>query len=289
MAATAATPEQKANVPPMKFGLTIFPTPDTPRPDEVARLAEERGFESLLFPEHTHIPACRETPYPAGGDLPEEYRRTYDPFVALTAAAMATEKLLIGTAICLVVERDPIVTAKEVASLDQLSRGRVLFGVGLGWNKEEMRNHGTEPRTRRHLMTERVEAIKEIWTQDEASYHGEFVNFDRIWSWPKPVQQPHPPILVGGNGPTVLDRVLRFGDAWFPNVIDDDTLIRQIGELRERAGRDVPVSLMAAPRDPARLSRFVEAGVERALFYLPQRKDLEERLDKDRRLIDELG
>jgi probable F420-dependent oxidoreductase len=275
----------------VKFGLTVFPTLETPRPDEIARLAEERGFESLLFPEHTHIPAGRETPYPAGGELPEEYRRTYDPFIALTAAAMATEKLLIGTAICLVVERDPIITAKEVASLDQLSGGRVLFGVGLGWNREEMRNHGTEPRTRTRLMTERVEAIKEIWTSDEASYHGEFVNFDRIWSWPKPAQQPHPPILVGGNGPTVLDRVLRFGDAWFPNVIDDDTLLRQIGELRERADREVPVTLMAAPRDAGRLARFAEAGVERALFYLPQRgrDDLEARMDKDLALIKELG
>jgi probable F420-dependent oxidoreductase len=275
----------------MKLGLTIFPTLDTPRPDELARMAEEHGFESLLFPEHTHIPASRETPYPAGGELPPEYSRTYDPFVALTAAAMATERLLIGTAICLVVERDPIVTAKEVASLDQLSGGRVLFGVGMGWNREEMHNHGTDPRVRRHVLVERVEAMKEIWTSDEASYHGDHVNFDRIWSWPKPVQQPHPPVLVGGNGPTVLDRVLRAGDAWFPNVIDDDALLRQIAELRERAGRDVPVSLMAAPRDPARLARFAEAGVERALLYLPQRgrAELEDRLDKDRALIAELA
>src|SRR3954466_1545182 len=163
----------------MHLGLAIFATDESIAPDELARMAEERGFESLLFPEHTHIPASRETPYPAGGELPEEYRRTYDPFIALTAAAMATEKLLIGTAICLVVERDPIITAKEVASLDQLSGGRVLFGVGMGWNREEMANHGTDARVRRHVLVERVEAIKEIWTQDEASYHGEHVNFDR--------------------------------------------------------------------------------------------------------------
>jgi probable F420-dependent oxidoreductase len=275
----------------MKFGLTIFPTLDTPAPGELGRLAEDRGFESLLFPEHTHIPASRATPYPAGGELPEEYRRTYDPFVALTAVAAATERLLLGTAICLVVERDPIITAKEVASLDHISGGRFLFGVGAGWNREEMANHGTDPRTRMRLMTERVEAMQAIWTQDEASYHGEFVDFDRIWAWPKPLQQPHPPILVGGNGPTVFDRVLGFGDAWFPNVIDDDRLLRQIAELREGAGRDVPVTLNAAPRDAARLARFAEAGVERALFYLPQRsrEQLEERLDKDRTIIDEVG
>ncbi|MCW2991543.1 MAG: class F420-dependent oxidoreductase [Solirubrobacterales bacterium] len=275
----------------MKFGLMIFPTLDTPSPAELGRIAEGRGFESLFFPEHTHIPASRETPYPAGGELPPEYSRTYDPFIALTAAACATQTLIVGTGICLVVERDPITTAKEVASLDHISGGRFIFGVGLGWNREEMRNHGTDPRTRRELMGERVEAMKAIWTEEEASYHGEHVDFDRIWSWPKPLQQPHPPIYVGGNGPTVLDRVLRFGDAWMPNVIDDDTLLAQIAELRERAGRDVPVSLFAAPRDPERLARYAEAGVERALFWLPprDREALEKRLATDRALIDSLG
>ena len=185
----------------MKFGVAIFPTEDSQPPDELARMAEERGFESLLFPEHTHIPASRETPYPAGGELPPEYSRTYDPFVALTAAAAATERLKIGTGICLVIERDPIITAKEVASLDRLSDGRFLFGVGAGWNVEEMRNHGTDAGKRFGLMRERIEAMKAIWTQEEASYSGRYVNFERIWSWPKPVQEPHPPILVGGNGP----------------------------------------------------------------------------------------
>lgn len=275
----------------MKFGLMIFPTLDTPPPAQLGRMAEERGYESLFFPEHTHIPASRETPYPAGGELPPEYSRTLDPFVALTAAACATETLLIGTGICLVVERDPIITAKEVASIDHVSGGRFLFGVGMGWNREEMANHGTDPRTRRDLMAERVEAIKAIWTQEEASYHGDHVDFERIWSWPKPVQQPHPPVLVGGNGPTVLDRVLRFGDAWLPNVIDDDTLLRQIAELRERADRDIPVSLYAAPRDPARLARYAEAGVERAVFLIPQRDQtgVETRLDKDAALLAQLA
>jgi probable F420-dependent oxidoreductase len=256
----------------MKLGAAVFPTDETLLPGEVARLVEERGFESLWFPEHTHIPASRETPYPAGGDLPSMYWRTLDPFVALTAAAAATTELRLGTGICLVVERD---------SLDLLSGGRVEFGVGAGWNREEMRNHGTDPRTRMALMAERIEAIKEIWTQDEASYHGDHVSFDRIWSWPKPVQSPHPRVWVGGNGPTVEDRVLRFGDGWMPNVIDDDELLGRIAALRSRAGRDVPVTINASPRRPERLTRYAEAGVERALFYLPSagREEIEARLD----------
>jgi probable F420-dependent oxidoreductase len=265
----------------VKLGAAVFPTDETLPPGEVARLVEERGLESLWFPEHTHIPASRATPYPAGGDLPSMYWRSLDPFVALTAAASATTTLRLGTGICLVVERDPIITAKEVASLDLLSGGRVEFGVGAGWNREEMRNHGTDPRVRMAVMAERVEAIKEIWTQDEASYSGEHVSFDRIWSWPKPVQSPHPRVWVGGNGPTVEDRVLRFGDGWMPNVIDDDELLGRIAALRSRAGRDVPVTINASPRRPERLARYAEAGIERAVFYLPSsgRDEIEKRLD----------
>ena len=206
----------------MEFGVGIFPTEDAQFPSELARLAEERGFDYLLFPEHTHIPASRRTPYPAGGELPPEYARTYDPFVALTAASTVTERLKIGTGICLVIERDPIITAKEVASLDVLSSGRFLFGVGAGWNVEEMENHGTDPSRRFGIMRERIEAMKAIWSKDEASYSGRYVNFERIWSWPKPVQKPHPPILVGGNGPQVLDRVLAYGDEWMPNRMTDE-------------------------------------------------------------------
>jgi probable F420-dependent oxidoreductase len=257
----------------MKFGVAIFPTEYTPTPAEIGRMIEERGFESLFFPEHTHIPASRETPYPGGGELPKEYWHTYDPFVALTAAATATERLLIGTGICLVIERDPIITAKEVASLDQLSGGRFLFGVGAGWNREEMRNHGTDPAQRFKVMRERIEAMKAIWTSDEASYAGEFVNFERIWSWPKPVQKPHPPILVGGTGPRVLDRVLAFGDEWMPNRIPDpEELIRRIEELRSRAteaGREIGVTLSGCTRDPALIERFAQAGVHRGVFWLP--------------------
>ncbi len=258
----------------MEFGVAIFPSQDTQPPDELARMAEQRGFESLLFPEHTHIPASRITPYPAGGELPPEYSRTYDPFVALTAAAAATATLKIGTAICLVIERDPIVTAKEVASVDQLSGGRFLFGVGAGWNVEEMANHGTDASKRFGVMRERIEAMKAIWSEDEASYHGKHVDFDRIWSWPKPLQKPHPPILVGGNGPKVIDRVLAFGDEWMPNRVKDDVIIPRFEELRRRAaeaGREIPITVAGLMRDPERIERFERAGVHRGLFWLPPR------------------
>src|SRR6478672_10326087 len=218
----------------MRFGIAVFPADYAADPATIARLVEERGFESLFFPEHTHIPAGRRTPYPAGGELPRYYSHTYDPFVALTAAASATERILLATGICLVIQRDPIITAKEVASLDRLSGGRFLFGVGAGWNLDEMENHGTNPERRFSLMRERVEAMKEIWTAEEPSYHGRHVDFDPIWSWPKPVQDPHPPVLVGGNGPTVEDRVLRFGDGWMPNVVDDDELLGRFEALRAR-------------------------------------------------------
>ncbi len=257
----------------MKFGVAIFPTASAQPPSEIAVMAEERGFECLLFPEHTHIPAERATPAPGGGELPSHYARTYDPFVALTAAAMATERLLIGTGICLVIERDPIITAKEVASIDVLSGGRFLFGVGAGWNVEEMRNHGTDASRRFGVMRERIEAMKAIWTQDEASYSGRYVDFERIWCWPKPVQKPHPPVLVGGNGAKVLDRVLAYGDEWMPNRMSDETLAARIGELGVRAaeaGRDpIPVTVVGMEPDPARISRLAAAGVGRVVFWLP--------------------
>src|SRR3954451_8642975 len=189
----------------MDFGVGYFPTHDGIGPGALARLVEERGQDALVFAEHTHIPASRESAWPGGGDLPPKYWHCYDLFVALTAAAEATTRLRIGSGICLVIERDPIVTAKEVASIDHLSGGRFEFGVGAGWNREEMANHGTDPRQRMAVMRERVEAMKAIWTQEEASYSGDHVSFERIWSYPKPAQRPHPPVLVGGDGPTVLD------------------------------------------------------------------------------------
>jgi probable F420-dependent oxidoreductase len=258
----------------VKFGLTIFPTAETIQPAALGRLAESHGFESLWFPEHTHIPVSRETPYPGGGELPDEYARIYAPFVALTAAAAATERLLVGTGICLIVERDPITTAKEVATIDRVSGGRFLFGVGAGWNLEEMANHGTDPQSRFSLMRERIEAMKEIWTGDEASYHGRHVDFEPIWSWPKPVQRPHPPILVGGNSGGALDRVVALADEWIPNP---ETRLRElpdrIADLQGRAaaaGRDrIPVTFYAVKPEAEALRRFAAAGVDRAVFYLP--------------------
>jgi probable F420-dependent oxidoreductase len=258
----------------MKFGVAIFPTESVQPPAEIAQMAEQRGFECLLFPEHTHIPASRESPYPGGGELPPWYSSTFDPFVACTAAAAATDRLLIGTGICLVIERDPIVTAKEVASVDVLSGGRFLFGVGAGWNVEEMGNHGTDASRRFGVMRERIEAMKAIWTEEEASYSGRHVGFERIWSWPKPAQKPHPPILVGGSGPHVLDRVLAFGDEWMPNRVSDDELAARIADLNARCdeiGRArVPVTVVGSPPDASAIERLAQIGVDRVVFWLPQ-------------------
>ena len=275
----------------MKFGIGVFPTLATPPPDELARLAEDHGCESLFIPEHSHIPASRETPYPGGGELPPEYGSSYDPFVALAIAAAATTRLRIATGICLIIQRDPITTAKAVASLDRLSGGRLLFGVGAGWNVEEMANHGTDPSTRMRLMRERVEAMKAIWTEDEASYDGEFVKFDRIWCSPKPVQKPHPPVLVGGAGPTVLDRVLAFGDSWFPPAYDDDIVLGQVEDLRARADREIGITINMAPTDPARLERYAAAGVERVIFEVAQvpSGEVQRRLEEIRSAMGDLA
>jgi probable F420-dependent oxidoreductase len=252
----------------MDIGLAYFPTHDALGPGEVARLAEERGFESLFFAEHTHIPASRVSPWPGGDQLPRRYYHTYDLFVAMTAAALATRRLRIGSGICLIIERDPIITAKEVASVDALSGGRVELGVGAGWNREEMSHHGTDPRVRMAVMAERVGAMKAIWTEDEATYQGDYVSFERIWSWPKPSQKPHPPILVGGYGPTVLDRVLDFGDAWFPNYGPPDLLDRA-DQLRARADRSIEVQVMGIPSEARILEELEQAGVRRVVHWLP--------------------
>src|SRR6266704_4337907 len=218
----------------MKLGVTMFATDYAMRPDEFARACEERGFESVWYPEHTHIPASRRTPYPLGGDLPKDYWHIHDLFVALTAAAAVTKTIKIGSGICLVIERDPIVLAKEVASVDFLSNGRLIFGIGGGWNAEEMENHGTAFKTRWKLLRERVLAMKEIWTKEEAEFHGQFVNFDRIWSHPKPLQKPHPPILMGGDGPTTFDRVIEFCNGWLPLGYRKIDVQQKIADLRRR-------------------------------------------------------
>src|SRR5215208_3466585 len=264
----------------MDTGIGYFATHDAAGPGEVARLVEEHGHAAIYFAEHTHIPASRETPYTGGGELPRKYAHTYDLFVTMTAAAAATSHLRVGSGICLVVERDPITTAKEVASIDHLSGGRLEFGVGAGWNREEMQNHGTDPRKRMAVMRERVEAMKAIWTEGEASYSGEHVNFERIWCEPKPAQRPHPPILVGGSGPTVLDRVLAFGDSWFPNYGDLDG--GRVEELRSRAERNIGVDVIGMPPKAEAIERCAELGVRRASPWLPTggRSTVERNLEK---------
>jgi probable F420-dependent oxidoreductase len=255
----------------MDTGIATFPTHDSMQPGPLARLVEDRGHGALFFAEHTHIPASRESPWSGGRQLPRKYFHTYDLFVAMTASVAATSRLRVGSGICLVIERDPIITAKAVASLDRLSGGRIDFGVGAGWNREEMTNHGTDPRRRMAVLRERVEAMKAIWTQDEASYAGRHVAFERIWCWPKPLQTPSPPVLVGGNGPTVLDRVLAFGDGWIPNHREEGVLER-IPELRaraEEAGRDLPVDVIGSLADPEVLERYEEAGVRRCIHWVP--------------------
>jgi probable F420-dependent oxidoreductase len=259
----------------MQFGLMIFATDYAIRPDELAREAEERGFESLFFPEHTHIPTNRRTPWPGGGDLPKEYWHTHDPFVALAMAAAVTHRLKVGTGICLVIQRDTITLAKEVATLDFLSGGRFVFGIGGGWNVEEMANHGTDFRTRWKKLREQVAALKKIWTEDEAEFHGEFVNFDPIWSWPKPAQKPHPPILLGGHSKQVLQRVVDYCDGWMPLGVRGTAVIQQIEQLRQLAeekGRDpktISISVYSVPADPAVIDAFRAAHVERVIFGLP--------------------
>jgi len=264
----------------MHFAVGIFPTDYTAQPGELARRAEERGFESLWFPEHTHIPVARKTPWPGGPQLPREYMHNYDPFVACTAAAAATREIKVATGICLVVQRDPIITAKEVASVDVVSGGRFIFGIGGGWNAEEVEDHGTSFKVRFRVLRERVLAMKELWTKDEAEYHGRYVNFDKSWSYPKPVQKPHPPIFMGGDGPTTFDRVLEFCDGWLPigrgalppGLADK---VRSLRQRAEAAGRDpasLAVTVFACPPQPEAVAEAERAGVDRVIFILPCRE-----------------
>lgn len=253
----------------MKFGVAIFPTDYGISMTELAPAAEQLGFESLWVAEHSHIPASRLSSWPGGAELPKQYWHVLDPFVALTAAAVASKSLLVATGICLVVQRDPIHTAKQVASVDHLSNGRFLFGIGAGWNREEMADHGTDFDTRFKLMRERVEAMKAIWTQDEAEYHGEMVDFGPMWCWPKPIQKPHPPVLLGGSGPSVLKRVVAYADGWMPNRGDDLGRIADLQALAQAAGRG-HLSVTTYPKAaPADLERAAEAGVDRCIYYLP--------------------
>jgi probable F420-dependent oxidoreductase len=259
----------------MEFGVLMFATDYAIRPDELARAAEERGFESLWFPEHTHIPASRRSPWPGGPELPKEYWHTHDLFVAMTMAAAVTKKLKIGSGICLVIERDPIVLAKEVATLDALSNGRLLFGIGGGWNAEEMENHGTNFKTRWKRLRESIEAMKAIWANDNAEYHGELVNFDPLWSWPKPTQKPHPPIYLGGHGEKALKRVVKYCDGWMPIGVRAGDMKKEIAELHalaKAAGRDpksITITLYGVPPDADVIRSYSDLGVHRVSFGLP--------------------
>jgi probable F420-dependent oxidoreductase len=259
----------------MHIGLTMFPTEYAIQPHDLAREAEARGIESLWLPEHSHIPTSRKSPWPGGPELPQYYKETYDPFVSLGAAAVATKTIKLGTGICLVVQRDPIHTAKEVSAVDRLSGGRFLFGIGAGWNAEEMAHHGTAFETRFKLMRERILAMKEIWTQDKAKFSGEFVKFDEMWQSPKPVQKPHPPIILGGGFPHAAKRAIAYGNGWIPiggRQVDPLEVLPQFRKMAKEAGRD-PASLsftvFATPRDPELLKRYRDAGVDRAVLALP--------------------
>jgi len=259
----------------MQIGVFYFPVDYGINIAELAAALEERGFESLFVPEHTHIPISRKSPFPSGGEMPKRYAHTHDPFVALSFAAAATKKLLLGTGICLIPERDPIVTAKCVASLDQLSGGRVVFGIGGGWNVEEMENHGARYSTRFKLMGERILAMKALWTMDEAEYHGEMVDFDPVWSYPKPAQRPHPPILLGGETDYTLKRVVDYCDGWFPRPgrgFEIRAQLERLHQMADKAGRDrrtLSTSVFRAPADKAALAEYGEAGIDRAVLEIP--------------------
>jgi probable F420-dependent oxidoreductase len=261
----------------MQIGVFYFPVDYGIDIVELATALEERGFESLFVPEHTHIPTSRKSPFPSGGELPKRYSHTHDPFVCLSFAAAATKKLRLGTGICLIPERDPIVTAKAVASLDQLSGGRVEFGIGGGWNVEEMENHGAHYKTRFKLMRERVLAMKALWTEDEAEYHGEMVNFDPVWSYPKPKQKPHPPILLGGETDYTLRRVVEYCDGWFPRPGRGFDVVQQLRRLRNMAesmGRDpktLSVSVFRAPVEKPALDEYRAAAVDRSVLEIPDK------------------
>jgi probable F420-dependent oxidoreductase len=277
----------------MKFGVAFFPTDYAIEIRELARGCEDLGFESLFLPEHTHIPTSRRTPWPGGAELPREYSHTLDPFVAGAAALAVTTNLKVGTGICLVIERDPITLAKEVASIDHMSGGRFLFGIGGGWNLEEMENHGTKPSLRWKILRERILAMKEIWAKDEAEYHGQFVDFDPVWSWPKPVQTPHPPIIVGGDGPRTLERVVEYGDEWMPipgrNSAPLESRLAELQSMARDAGRGrIPVTLFGVPGDRGVIEGYEAMGIDRACFRLPS-VESEEAISRLKRYAEAMG
>ena len=251
---------------------------------ELAPAVEQLGFESLWVAEHTHIPTSRQSPWPGGAELPKHYWHTMDPFLALTAAALASKTIRVATGICLLIERDPIHTAKEAASLDVISGGRFIFGIGGGWNREEMADHGTAFTKRWQLLRERTEAIKAIWTSDPAEYHGEMVDFGPMWSYPKPVQKPHPPVILGGSGPRILERVVRYADGWMPNRGAVIERIPELQRMADAAGRQ-PIPVTYYPKANAEeIERCARAGIERLIWYVPA-----DGRDAALKKLDELG
>ena len=278
------------------FGVTMFPTDYSIQPVALGRALEERGFESVFFPEHTHIPASRRSRWPGGPDLPQEYWHTHDPFVALGAIAATTERLKLGTGICLIPERDPILLANVVASLDLISNGRVLLGIGAGWNAEEMENHGTAFKDRWPVTKERILAMREIWTQEEAEFHGEHVDFDKIWAYPKPVQAGGPPVLIGADTKWAHQRVVDYADGWLPifgrsDVRDSLAALRIVAE---QAGRDmstIELGVFGAPPREEIVTGLIEAGFQRIIFWLPPAGEAEiiPRLDRYAAFIETLG
>ena len=255
-----------------RFGINMFPTDKAIQPVELARAVEERGFDSLFFPEHTHIPVSRDTPFPQGGDLPEMYWRSHDPFVALGACAAVTSTLRLGTGICLVIERDPIQLAKEIASLDMISNGRVILGIGAGWNREEMENHGSDYTKRWKILREKILAMKEIWNNDEAEYHGDYVDFDPIWSWPKPVQAGGPPILMGAQSKWSFDRIAEYCDGWMPLGGLGSSSMEQLKTALEARGRkveDCNLTLFGAAADVEQMRFRIDQGCDELIFGLP--------------------
>ena len=254
------------------FGIQMFPTDYAIQPVELARAVEERGFDSIFFPEHTHIPTSRKTPFPGGGDLPDYYWRAHDPFVALGAAAAVTTRLRLGTGICLVIERDPITLAKECASLDLISNGRLILGIGAGWNREEMENHGASYTNRWKIVREKILAMKAIWTEDEPEFHGEFVDFDPIWSWPKPVQPGGPPVWIGASSKWVFDRVAEYAEGWMPIGGLGSGNMERLKAACEKRGRDfndVTLALFGAPADEDQARGRMDQGFSEMIFGIP--------------------
>lgn len=268
----------------MKFGIATFVNDDTIDTVTLARAVEERGFQSLAVAEHSHIPASRESAYPLGGDLPSIYYRTLDPFVTLAAAAAVTSRIDLITGIALLIQRDPITTAKEAASVDVISGGRFVFGVGAGWNLEEMRDHGTDPTTRGELLDERIEAIKELWTAEPAEYHGRHVDFAPSYQRPKPVREPHPPVYIGGDSDATVRRIIRHRAGWISNPLPVDRLARRVTQIRENADHDVPLMIFAAPADPDYWRAAEDVGFDHVGLLLPTKSR-----DASLRILDDLA